>query len=120
MRKEGKLGGRRQERPHLIRTRQRTLRQGRRLLRRPQHVIRQIRRHEDTGTVPAFGIALGNEFIDRGNNRRSRHAELLGIDPARGQARPGGDRLRQDEAFQLAGELAVKRLAIGAVEAYAG
>jgi hypothetical protein len=56
----------------------------------------------------------------RGNNRRSRHAELLGIDPARWQARPGGDRLRQDEAFQLAGKLAVKRLAIGAVEAQAG
>jgi hypothetical protein len=88
-------------------------RQGRRL----QHVIRQIRRHEDTGTVPTFGIALGNEFFDRGNNRRSRHAELLSIDPARWQALPGGDRLPQDEAFQLAGKLAVKRLAIGAVEA---
>ena len=37
--------------------------------------------------------------------------------PARWQARPGGDRLCQDEAFQLAGKLAVKRLAIGAVEA---
>ncbi len=83
-------------------------------------MVRQIGRHKNAGAVPAFGIALGNELIHGGDNGRARDAELLGIEAARRQAGAGSDRLDQDEALQLMGELAVQRLAIGPVEADAG
>jgi hypothetical protein len=66
--------------------------------------------------MPALGIALGNELIDGGDNRGPRHAQFLGVDPARGQTGAGRYRLRQDEALELLGQLSVQRFAVGPVE----